>query len=102
MFFRIFQMFFLKFIFLVHKINAQKILVGNAIMTLKAKDGVKVITVRGTAFEAARLMGEVLPLKRLQMPQFNADISSFVKQELTKSDRPELTSAKIVVSGGIF
>lgn len=71
---------------------------GNAIQTLKAKDAVKVITIRGTNFEAAASGGSAAIEKFAG--DFKTDLSTFVSQELTKSDRPELTSAKVIISGG--
>jgi len=74
---------------------------GNAIMTLKCLDPVKIITVRTTAFEAAPTTGgsgseEVAPVA----PASTAGTSEFVGQELSKSDRPDLGAASVVVSGG--
>ncbi len=71
---------------------------GNAIATVKSSDAVNVITVRTTGFEAADASGsatvECIPVAG------DCGKSTFVGRELTKSDRPELTSAKIIVSGG--
>lgn len=73
---------------------------GNAIMTLKSKDAVKVITVRGTSFPAAEEGGSA-PIEPLNAPvEAGNKQSEWVGQELSKSDRPDLGSAKIVVSGG--
>merc|ERR1712096_227629 len=74
---------------------------GNAIMTLKSMDPVKIVTVRTTAFEAATVGGgsgavEAAPAAADDV----AAVSQFVGQELSKSDRPDLGSAKVVVSGG--
>ena len=73
---------------------------GNAIQTLKCKDNVKVISVRGTAFEAVPLEGGSAKCEPAPSGEYKSSLVEFVKQELSKSDRPELTSAKIVVSGG--
>lgn len=72
---------------------------GNAIQTVKVKDNVKVVTVRGTSFEPA---GEGGSAKSEPAPTVDckSDKIEFLKSELTKSDRPELTAAKVVVSGG--
>ncbi|GAK44456.1 electron transfer flavoprotein subunit alpha [Tepidicaulis marinus] len=71
---------------------------GNAMQTVKSKDAKKVITVRTTAFPAA---GEGGSASVENAPAAdNPGLSEFVNEELTKSDRPELTSAKIIVSGG--
>lgn len=68
-------------------------------MTLKAKDNVKVITVRGTAFEAAKEGGSASQDKAPEVSLSDLK-SQFVKQEVAKSDRPELTASKTIVSGG--
>ncbi|XP_071447198.1 electron transfer flavoprotein subunit alpha, mitochondrial [Hetaerina americana] len=73
---------------------------GNAILTLKCKDPIKVITVRGTNFEAAKLEGGSSKTETAPAGEYKTDLAQFVSQELTKSDRPELTSAKVIVSGG--
>jgi len=72
---------------------------GNAIATVQSGDAVKVITVRTTAFEAAAATGGSASVEAASGAQ-DAGLSAFVGQELTKSERPELTAAKIVVSGG--
>ncbi|XP_067000832.1 electron transfer flavoprotein subunit alpha, mitochondrial [Anabrus simplex] len=73
---------------------------GNAILTLKSKDAIKVITIRGTSFEPASLEGGSAKTEAAPAGNYKTDLSEFVSQELSKSDRPELTSAKVVVSGG--
>jgi len=73
---------------------------GNAIMTLKTKDAVKIITVRPTAFEAAGGSGGSAAVEDVAAPSDLPSVSEYVGQELSKSDRPDLASAKIVVSGG--
>lgn len=73
---------------------------GNAIQTLKCKDNVKVISIRGTAFEPVPLEGGSAKCEPAPAGDYKSQLVEFVKQELSKSDRPELTSAKIVVSGG--
>ncbi|MEM9468692.1 MAG: FAD-binding protein [Pseudomonadota bacterium] len=72
---------------------------GNAIATVKSSDAKKLITVRGTAFDAVANDGGQAPIEDVSS-QGDAGLSSFVKQELSESDRPELTAANIVVSGG--
>jgi electron transfer flavoprotein alpha subunit len=71
---------------------------GNAMQTVKSKDPKKVITVRATAFKAAEIGGSA----RIEKVAAADDpgLSAFVGEDLTKSDRPELTAAKIVISGG--
>ena len=71
---------------------------GNALATVQSKDAVKVITVRGTGFEAASQGGSAA----VESVAAGADpaLSSFVGSQLSKSERPELTSARIIISGG--
>ena len=73
---------------------------GNAIMTLKSVDPVKVVTVRTTAFEQAGAGGAAAPVEAAPTGADSGLVSEFVGQELSKSDRPDLGSAKVVVSGG--
>jgi len=72
---------------------------GNAIMTLKSKDPVKIITVRTTSFEPDESSGGSAATENAAATESPA-ISKWVSQELSKSDRPELASAKVVISGG--
>jgi electron transfer flavoprotein alpha subunit len=72
---------------------------GNAIATVKSSDAKKVITVRGTAFAKAATSGGSGAVESIGGPG-DAGISAFAGAELTKSARPELTAAKIIVSGG--
>lgn len=72
---------------------------GNAIATVQSIDPVKVITVRGTAFEAAATTGGSAATQAVAAAG-DAGLSTFVGQEISKSERPELTSARVVVSGG--
>ena len=72
---------------------------GNAIATVRSSDAKKVLTVRGTAFAKAAAEGGAALVEPVS-GQGDAGLSSFVGCETSKSDRPELTSAKIVVSGG--
>jgi len=71
---------------------------GNAIATVQSSDSVKVITVRGTAFDSAAAGGSAA-IEAIAAVA-DAGTSSFVGRELAKSDRPELTAAKVIVSGG--
>lgn len=73
---------------------------GNAVMTLKCKDAVKVLTVRTTAFEPDESTGGSGAQEELKAADDGPKTSEWVGQELTKSDRPELGAAKIVISGG--
>ena len=72
---------------------------GNAIATVRSADPVKVITVRITAFDAAEIGGNKADIEDTKAG-VGSDLSSFVSSELTKSDRPELTAANIIISGG--
>jgi electron transfer flavoprotein alpha subunit len=72
---------------------------GNAIATVQSKDAVKVVTVRGTAFEAAATSGGSVPVETVASAG-DPGLSSFLSAELSKSERPELTAARIVISGG--
>jgi electron transfer flavoprotein alpha subunit len=72
---------------------------GNAIATVKSSDNIKVITVRGTGFDPVSAEGGSAPVEAIDNVQ-DAGISSFVGEEMAKSDRPELTAAKIIISGG--
>jgi len=72
---------------------------GNAIQTVKTSDAKKVITVRTSTFQATGEGGAAAPVEAAAAASDPA-LSSFVGEELSKSDRPELTSAKIIISGG--
>jgi electron transfer flavoprotein alpha subunit len=72
---------------------------GNALATVQSNDPIKVITVRTTAFDAAPGSGGSAALESVAAPA-DAGLSSFVSREVSKSERPELTAAKIIVSGG--
>jgi len=72
---------------------------GNALATVKSKDAIKVITVRTTGFDAAAASGGNAPVENVAAPG-DTGLSSFVGREVSKSERPELTAAKIIVSGG--
>jgi len=72
---------------------------GNAMATVQSKDAKKIITVRQTAFDAAAATGGSAAIESVSAAA-DPGISSFVGQELTKSERPELTAARIVISGG--
>jgi len=72
---------------------------GNAIATVKSSDSIKVMTVRGTAFDAAAAEGGSAATESVDVAK-DAGVSAFASEELAKSDRPELTAAKVVISGG--
>ncbi len=72
---------------------------GNALATVQSKDKIKIITVRGTAFPAEASSGGNAPVEKIDATPA-AGLSHFVSAELSKSERPELTSARVVVSGG--
>lgn len=72
---------------------------GNALLTVQSKDPVKVITVRGTAFPPVEATGGSAAIEPVASTGA-AGLSEFVGAELSKSERPELTSARIIISGG--
>ncbi len=72
---------------------------GNAIATVQSKDTIKFITVRTTAFEAAAATGGSAAIKKIESTG-NTGLTTFVSAELSKSERPELTAARVIVSGG--
>ena len=72
---------------------------GNALATVQSKDATKVITVRATGFEAAAATGGQAGIEAVAAAA-DPGLSAFVSQQLSKSERPELTSARIVISGG--
>ncbi len=71
---------------------------GNAVQTVRSKDRIKVVTVRTSTFQATGAGGSA-PVEEVA-PVADPGLSSFVGEELSKSERPELTSAKIIISGG--
>ena len=81
------------------KTFTRPIYAGNAIATVESTDAKLVITVRGTAFEKAEAEGGSAAIEAVSGAG-DAGTSSFVSSEIAKSERPELTSAKIIVSGG--
>ena len=72
---------------------------GNALATVQCTDAVKVVSIRATSFEAPESSGGDAPVEALEAGG-DAGLSAFVSQDLTQSERPELTSARIIVSGG--
>ncbi len=72
---------------------------GNCIATVQSTDSVKVITVRTTGFDACEATGGSASISALDNDT-DAGVSSFVKEEIAESDRPELTAADVVISGG--
>ena len=72
---------------------------GNAIATVQSSDPIKVITVRATGFDPVAAVGGSAAVEKIEAAA-DAGVSKFVSREVTKLDRPELTSAKIIVSGG--
>jgi len=72
---------------------------GNALATVKSSDAIKVITVRATAFDAVKAEGGSASVEKISAAE-NPGKSKFIDQQLSKSERPELTSARVVVSGG--
>jgi electron transfer flavoprotein alpha subunit len=72
---------------------------GNCIATVQSSDSIKVITVRTTGFDASLAEGGSAVLEEIEIDE-DMGISSFVKEEIAVSDRPELTAADVVISGG--
>src|SRR5688500_14209359 len=72
---------------------------GNAMATVQSSDRIKVITVRATAFDPAGEAGAAAPVENLA-PGPDTGLTQFKSAELSKSERPELTAARIIVSGG--
>ena len=72
---------------------------GNALATVQSKDALKVITVRTTGFDAVAAEGGSASIENIA-PGADAGMSAFAGRSVTKSERPELTAAKIIVSGG--
>jgi electron transfer flavoprotein alpha subunit len=72
---------------------------GNALATVQSSDTVKIITVRSTGFTAAPATGGAAAVEAVKGPG-DAGLSRFVGQDMQKSSRPELTAAKIIISGG--
>lgn len=81
------------------KTFTRPIYAGNAIATVESSDAKLVITVRGTAFEKAAAEGGSASIENVDATG-DTGLSGFVSREIAKSERPELTSAKIIVSGG--
>ena len=72
---------------------------GSCIATVKSSDSIKVITVRATAFDPVNASGGSASIESMSADGVS-DLSSFVNEEIAQSDRPELTAASIVISGG--
>ncbi len=72
---------------------------GNAIATVQTQEKVKLVSVRATAFDPAAAEGGSAQVESVE-PADDPGLSRFVGQELTKSERPELTSARVIISGG--
>jgi electron transfer flavoprotein alpha subunit len=72
---------------------------GNVIATVQSSDSIKVLTVRTTGFDAVAAEGGSAAIEAVASVT-DAGVSAFVSEEIAKSDRPELTAAKIVISGG--
>ena len=72
---------------------------GNAVATVQSTDRVKVITVRGTGFDPAPAAQKAAPVEQVPAAP-DSGLSAFVSREVAATDRPELTAAKVIVSGG--
>lgn len=73
---------------------------GNAIATVKMNDKLKMMLIRSTAFDKTGPSGNNAPIEKLSVDKVNAELSSFISESVSKSERPDLSSAKVVVSGG--
>jgi electron transfer flavoprotein alpha subunit len=73
---------------------------GNALATVKSSDAIKLMTVRPTAFDKCADSGGSATVEELSVPDVDAGMSSFISEAVSSSERPELTSATAVVSGG--
>jgi electron transfer flavoprotein alpha subunit len=72
---------------------------GNGMATVKSSDAKKVITVRAASFDPVAAEGGSAPVEAVNLPELPA-MSKFISAELSKSERPELTAARVVISGG--
>ena len=72
---------------------------GNCIATVQCLDPIKVVTVRTTGFDACLKEGGSIEVENISL-EHDASVSKFIKEEIVKSDRPELTAADVVISGG--
>ncbi|MBX3707384.1 MAG: FAD-binding protein [Pseudomonadales bacterium] len=72
---------------------------GNAIATVQSSDAIKVVSVRGTAYDPVAATGGSAAVEAVASAH-DAGLSTFVKEEIVKSERPELTAARVVISGG--
>lgn len=72
---------------------------GNGIATIKSNDAIKVLSVRGTGFDPVAASGGSAPIENVAGVH-DAGLSTFVSEQIVKSERPELTAAKVVISGG--
>ena len=72
---------------------------GNAVATVQSADAIKVMTVRTTGFDPAAATGGAAPVESIAVVA-DSGLSAYVRSEIAKNDRPELTAAKIIVSGG--
>ncbi len=80
-------------------IFVRPIYAGNALATIQLTAAIKLLTIRPTAFAAAHTLQASAPIEKCALVE-NTELSTFIKEELTQSVRPELSAAKIVVSGG--
>ena len=80
-------------------IFVRPIYAGNALATVQTSDALRVITVRATAFEPAAASGGTAAIETIATPAAAAD-ARFLRQELATSERPELTAARVIISGG--
>ncbi len=72
---------------------------GNAVQTVKAKDAKKVVTIRTASFQAAEAGADAAPVETVPAPE-DPGLSAFVEESVAASERPELASARVIISGG--
>jgi electron transfer flavoprotein alpha subunit len=82
-----------------HDTFRRPIYAGNAISTVRSSDSIKLLTIRTTAFDAVSCEGESVPIEIIDS-QFEATKTQYLDKKILQSDRPDLTTAKVVVSGG--
>ena len=73
---------------------------GNALATVRSTDSIKILTIRTTAFKAVADTGGAASVEKIDAASDDSGLSQFIRHDLTGSERPELTTARVVISGG--
>ena len=73
---------------------------GNALATVRSADSIKILTIRTTAFKAVADTGGTASVEKIDAASDDSGLSQFIRRDLTGSERPELTTARVVISGG--